>query len=272
MSFFMLRSSVGPPIGGALARSGSWRWLFFLNIPLCAVAFILVLLFLNIRTPRKGLGEMLAKIDWVGLFTIISSTVSISIALNWGGIQHAWSSAQVLVPIILGGVGLVVFFLVEFKHADMPTVRATVLQLDNIEQASTSAHLFMGLYPFYLPVYFQAPKLASPVRSGVDLFGLVIVIPPVSIVTGISVQLLNRYRLQNYLGWIFTIVGFGLLTTLGANSSKAKCVSYQVVLAIGLGIVWIGTQFPILAPLPFSNNAHALAFFTFLRCFAQAGQ
>lgn len=65
------------------------------------------------------------------------------------------------------------------------------------------------------------------------------------------------------------MVGFGLLSTLEVDSSKGKYIGYQVITGIGLGIIWIGTQFPILAPLPFSNNAHALAFFTFVRCFAQ---
>lgn len=83
--------------------------------------------------------------------------------------------------------------------------------------------------------------------------------------TGVSVQIVNKYRPQNYLGWVITVVGFGLLTILDENSSRAQYIGLQVLLAIGLGMIWIATQFPILAPLPFSNNAHALAFFTFVR-------
>jgi hypothetical protein len=121
----------------------------------------------------------------------------------------------------------------------------------------------------YLPIYFQACKLASPIGSGVDLFGLALTIAPFAIFTGLSVQILKRYRPQNYIGWVLNIVGFALLSTLSADSAKGKYIAYEVVLGIGLGMTWISTQFPILAPLPYSNNAHALAFFTFLRCFAQ---
>ena len=88
-------------------------------------------------------------------------------------------------------------------------------------------------------------------------------------VVGASVQIFNRYRPQNYIGWALTIVGFGILTLLDADSGRAKYIGCQVVLGIGLGIIWIATQFPILAPLPFSNNAHALAFFTFVRSMSQ---
>lgn len=101
------------------------------------------------------------------------------------------------------------------------------------------------------------------------MFGVAFTIPPFAIIMGVSAQVLNRYRPQNYLGWMITIAGFGLLSTLNEDSSITTIVGYQIFLGIGVGIIWIGTQFPILAPLPFSNNAHALAFFTFTRVFAQ---
>ena len=103
------------------------------------------------------------------------------------------------------------------------------------------------------------------------MFGVAFIIPPFAIIMGVSAQVLNRYRPQNYMGWMITIAGFGLLSTLTEDSSTATIVGYQIFLGVGVGIIWIGTQFPILAPLPFSNNAHALAFFTFTRVFAQVG-
>jgi hypothetical protein len=65
------------------------------------------------------------------------------------------------------------------------------------------------------------------------------------------------------------MAGFGLFPLLDKDSPKSMYIGFQAVLGTGLGIIWISTQFPILAPLPFSNNAHALAFFTFVRCFSQ---
>ena len=123
--------------------------------------------------------------------------------------------------------------------------------------------------PDYLPVYFQASLGVSAIRSSVYGFALALTIPPFGILTGLSVQIINRYRPQNYFGWMFIIVGFGVLSTLDEHSSRAAYIGSQIPLAVGLGIVWISTQFPILAPLPFSNSAHALSFFTFIRCFAQ---
>lgn len=121
----------------------------------------------------------------------------------------------------------------------------------------------------YLPVYFQASQMASAIGSGVDMIVFCVVIPVFAIVGGVSVQIVGRYCPQNYIGWAFMIAGFGILSLLDENSSRAMYIGCQVPLAIGLGIIWVSTQFAILAPLPFSNSAHALAFFTFFRCFAQ---
>lgn len=122
---------------------------------------------------------------------------------------------------------------------------------------------------YYLPVYFQGAKGASAVGSGVDLFGLVFIVPTFAILSGLSVQIFGRYRPQNYVGWAITILGFGVISTLKEDTGRTRYIASQVPLGVGLGIVWISTQFPILAPLPHSNNAHALAFFTSTRCLAQ---
>ena len=118
-------------------------------------------------------------------------------------------------------------------------------------------------------MYFQASLGASAVGSGVDMFALCLTIPPFAIFTGLSVQIFNRYLPQNYVGWALIIAGFGILTILDEKTSRATYIGAQIPVAVGLGIIWISTQFAILAPLPFSNSAHALSFFTFIRCFAQ---
>ena len=122
---------------------------------------------------------------------------------------------------------------------------------------------------YYLPVYLQASKDKSALHSGIDMLGMSFTIPAFAIFTGISVEIFNKYRPQNYVGWMFTIVGFGLFTMLGPKSPAKMYIGFQIPLGVGLGILWISSQFPILAPLPFSNSAHALSFFTFIRCFAQ---
>jgi hypothetical protein len=106
-------------------------------------------------------------------------------------------------------------------------------------------------------------------KSGTELLAFALMIPFMAIIAGVSIEHFNRYRPQNLIGWIFIVIGFGLLTMLEPGTSRAISSAYQVILGIGFGILWIATQFPVMAPLPVSNNSHALAFFTFVRVFAQ---
>ncbi|KAL0945934.1 hypothetical protein HGRIS_012214 [Hohenbuehelia grisea] len=268
-------SGMGPPIGGTLAKSEAWRWLFFLNLPLCGLAIAVVAIYLRVNTPRQGFKKGLLQMDWIGVLLIISGALLIMVGLTWGGIKFPWKSIHVLVPISIGAIFLVgfVFFEVYWADATGHATVPTILMNNTTILSGFLGTFFHGIVSmaviFYLPIYLQACQLASPIRSGIDYFGLALTIAPFAIFTGVSVEIFKCYRPQNYIGWALNIAGFALLSTLKVSSPMREYIGYQVVLGIGLGITWISTQFPILAPLPYSNNAYALAFFTFLRCFAQ---
>lgn len=115
----------------------------------------------------------------------------------------------------------------------------------------------------------KACKGASPMRSGVLLLGATLVAAPAGIIAGASVAKTSQYRPQIWISWVFTIIGCGLLTLLQPNTSLGLAVGYEVIIALGIGGLSTTTYFPVLAPLPLSANAPALAFFTFLRSFGQ---
>ncbi|KAI0776679.1 iron permease [Trametes elegans] len=264
--------AIGPPIGGALAGS-SWRWLFYMNLPLCGLAALALCVFLRNHVPEGNAKDKLKDMDWIGNGTIIVSTVLVFLGLTWGGLRFPWVSAQVLTPVIIGAIGIAMFLVLErfWLHGQ------TVPEFFFTDRTTLSGYLatfFHGVVSltaiYYLPIYFQASKEVSAIKSGIDMFGLSFSIPLFAIVAGVSIEVFSKYRPQNYLGWVFTIVGFVLLSLLNKDSGPAKYIGFQIPLGVGLGILWISTQFPILAPLPFSNSAYALAFFIFVRNFAQS--
>lgn len=128
-----------------------------------------------------------------------------------------------------------------------------------------------GMLLDFLPAYYQACKNATPTRSGVEIFGLAIPIGPVLLMTGASIAITKTYRVQLWLAWCLTVISMGVMSTLRADSSLAHAVGYPIFLGIGSGIWYAATYFPVLAPLPVSENAHALAFFSFCRSFASVG-
>ncbi|KAH9936927.1 iron permease [Amylocystis lapponica] len=265
-------SGIGPIVGGALAQNGQWRWLFYLNIPICGVAAFLIVLFLRVRTPPGTLVEKFKRIDWIGTLVVIGATTSCVIALTWSGVQYSWSSAPVLVPLILGLVSLLAFLAYEALFAKHPLVPYTLMT--SLTGASGYAQTFimpivmLGLV-YYIPVYFQACKGASPIGAGVDQLSVALVTAPVGIISGVSVNKTQRYRPQLWASWVFLIVGTGLLISVEADTPKGHAIGYLILAGIGLGILVTTTYFPVLAPLDVSHNAPALAFFMFLRNFAQ---
>ncbi|KAF8486502.1 major facilitator superfamily domain-containing protein [Gautieria morchelliformis] len=265
-------SGVGPVIGGSLAESGQWRWLFYLNIPVCGIAGVLVFNFLRLRTPTGTLKEKMAQMDWIGNMLVIASSSACMVALTWGGVQFSWSSTRVLVPLILGLLGLAGFVAYDAKIATHPIVPFSILST----ATSISGYMQTFFMPialialiYYMPVYFQACKTASPIASGVDVFGLAFSIAPAGIISGLSVAKSHQYRPQLWLAWTMIMIGAGLLSTITADSSRMTAIGYEIIVGAGMGILTMTTYFPVLAPLPVSPNAKALAFFTFCRNFAQ---
>ncbi|KAJ7723104.1 iron permease [Mycena maculata] len=266
-------SGIGPPIGGALA-STNWRWLFFLNLPLSGIAFVLVSIFLRVKTPPGSISEKVSRVDWAGNGLGVSGITLAILGLTWAGVAFPWGSAHVLAPLIIGLVLILVFLLYEFR---MPAHREPTVPYDILSNRNgLSGYLstfFHGITSisiiYYLPVYFQACFDATPIRSGVDMLGTALVVAPFALIAGILVQVLNRYIPSNAAGWVLTTIGFGLLSMLTYDAPLGHWVGFQFVAAAGTGMIFAATVFPILAPLSVSRTAAALGFFAFCRAFAQ---
>lgn len=123
-----------------------------------------------------------------------------------------------------------------------------------------------------MPLYFQVCKGSSPIKSGVQLFGLSFSAPPFAVIAGISVKVTQRYRPQLWFGWITGIIGMGLLGSTSSTTALATIIGFEIIAGVGFGIIFSCLYFPVLAPLPISSNAFALAFFSFVRIFAQVSK
>lgn len=129
--------------------------------------------------------------------------------------------------------------------------------------------LALTLVVYYLPTYFQGTQNASPTRSGILIFVTATLVAPFAVITGQSIERTGKYVYQNYIGWVLVIIGYAIMSLLKANSSTAMSQGLQMVGAIGLGILYSGPMFAILAPLKVEDNANALALLSYLRTFGQ---
>ncbi|SGY35466.1 BQ5605_C002g01769 [Microbotryum silenes-dioicae] len=292
-SVWAVASAIGPPIGGALASAGAWRWsvpslhlkcagisktdprfpsrLFYMNIPLAGIAFVLVAFFLRIKAPETTLKEKLEQMDYLNIVFVIGATFTI-IGLTWGGVAHPWTSYQVLVPLILGFTTMGVFLWLEKSYVKHPTIPFDILshRTSLLGFVTTFLHGIVSLAAvYYLTVFFQAAKGASPVQAGVDTFSLSFTVAPLSIITGVVIGYQGVYKVWNVLGWALTAVGFGITALMKFDCSKAASVGLPILMGLGLGILYSSTNFPVLAPLKASQQPHAMAFFSFMRAFGE---
>ncbi|KAI0655295.1 iron permease [Cubamyces menziesii] len=259
-------------LGGALAERATWRLVFYLNLPLTGIAFCLVAFFLRVRSPEGSAVQQLTRVDWSGNVIMAAGSVLALYGLTVGGIQYPWTSGHVLVPLIVGISLILIFFLYEVLVPAEPTLPSEVLanRTSLSGYLSTFIHGIVSISAiYYLPVYFQACLGASSIRSSVYTLPTALVMAPFSLLCGFSVKLLNKYRPANIFGWIVSIIGFGLLSLLRADSSTSQWVGFQFVTAVGTGTVYASTIFAVMAPLPTSRTAAALALHTFSRTFAQ---
>ncbi|KAJ7806153.1 major facilitator superfamily domain-containing protein [Mycena olivaceomarginata] len=268
-----LASGLGPVVGGTLAQNGKWRWIFYLNLPIAPIPSILVATCLNLKVPRWTWSESWQHFDALGNLLVISGSSLFAIGLTWGGsAKFPWDSASVIAPLCIGGVILLAFMLYEYRWSPSPMVPVKLM----LNRTTLSGYLQVMIFPipflalvYYLPIYLQACKGLSPARSGVILFGLAFSTPPIAIISGIIITITKRYRAQLWLGWVISIVGLVLMGTTHTDTSLRTFVGFEILVGAGFGIIFSSTYFPVLAPLPLTAAAHALAFFAFLRQFFQ---
>lgn len=233
-----LASSLGPVVGGLFTQKVSWRWCFYINLPIDGVAFLIILFFLDIQTPKTPLRKGLKAVDWLGSLTMVGGTIMFLLGLEYGGITYPWKSVTVLCLIIFGVVVIGIFFLIEWRVAPYPLMPLELFsKRSNVAALLTCAvHAFVFISSsYFLPLYFQAVLGATPILSGVYLLPSAVSLSFMSMFTGIFIKKTGQYLPPIWFGMFMMTLGFGLFIDLDANSSWAKIIIFQIIAGIGVG-------------------------------------
>lgn len=119
-----------------------------------------------------------------------------------------------------------------------------------------------------MPVYFQACQGASPIKSGVNGLAFALILGVFLMITGVTVAVSKKYRIQLWTAWVCFVIALGLIVTVHADTPLSRTIGFTAFLGFACGIIYSSTYYPVLAPLSVADNAHALALFAFFRSFA----
>lgn len=267
-----LGTALGPVFGGLIVDNTSWRWVFYLNLPVGGLALILLVVFLQVNyEKRTSFTARLKKIDWTGTVIFVLSMVSILIALSWAGTNYAWSSFRIILPLVLGLLGCVAFLFYEgSKFCLEPTMPLHLFK----RRTSITAFILTFLHSvvtvwavFFLPVYFQGVLASSAGRSGVQLLPTILFLIPFAAAAGGIIAKFGRYRPVHHIGFAIMTAGFGLFSLLDAKSSTAEWVIFQAIEAAGAGLVIPALLPAVQAELTEADTALATSTWAFVRSF-----
>lgn len=269
-STFTVALCIGPVVGGALAQYASWRWIFYLNLPVAGTALILLFFYLKVEHQKDSTSNILQRIDFAGNVVLIASVVSILLALTWAGTEESWSS-KIIALLVFGILGLIGFLALEstglIREPTMPIrIFSNRTSLPTFALAFIHSMLTYWL-SYYLPVYFQAVLGATPTESGIDLLPSAIVSMVFAIAAGIGLSALNRFKPFMFASFGLLAISYAALTRLDKTSSTVYWVGWQSLAAAGIGTLMTVTLPAIQAPLAESDQAVTSAAWGFVRSF-----
>ncbi|KAK9772113.1 hypothetical protein SCAR479_11276 [Seiridium cardinale] len=244
MGFGQLGLISGPLIGGALTEYSTWRWCFYMNLP---IGFAALALLVSIHVPditakapfnKELIKKVIPQLDLIGFALFVPAALMFLLALQWGGNDYPWNSPVVICLFWGAGFAAIAFIFWERRVGEKAMIPGSILR-DRVAMCSAVQGMFLlgtvFTASYYFPMYFQAVKGAGPTMSGVDLLP--------SILSQLCTTVLSGYlttRLGYYLPWpiaagVLSAIGNGLVSTFTPTTTTGQWIGYQILLGAGRG-------------------------------------
>ncbi|KAI1078873.1 putative MFS multidrug transporter [Whalleya microplaca] len=239
---FGVASLLGPTMGGAFTTNVTWRWCFYINLPIGGAVMLLVFFLLHVPDQpgtKIPLKEKLRQANPLGFICLVPGIVCLCLVLQWGGTTYPWNNGRIIALFVISFLLLISFILVQVwlpEQAILPPRLFIQRSIASGLWASLCIGAHQAILLYYLPIWFQAIQGESAVQSGIDLLPMVLFTAATSIANGQLVSLIGYYTPSFIFGICFSAIGAGLLTTLEVHASKGKWIGYQVLYGFGQGL------------------------------------
>ena len=228
---------IGPTLGGWITQNASWRWIFYVNIPI-GIAALLVLIFLM---PWLRSASRKVSIDYIGAALLVVGTVPALLGFTWAGSQYAWLSPQIIGLFAGALVALTTFVIYEARLERLggqPIIEPSLFK-NSIFTVSTIVTVILGMALFgsifFIPLFVQGVVGISATNSGLILTPLMLTLIVGSVLSGQLVSRLGKYKWIAITGMVISVVGSLLLLRLDVNATNNDVLIAMLVLGLGMG-------------------------------------
>jgi EmrB/QacA subfamily drug resistance transporter len=232
---FGIASVIGPWLGGFLTDNLSWRWVFYVNMPVGLVALFFILLQMP---PLKPKLERKVSIDWLGSAALLLGILPILLALTLGGQEYPWGSWQVIGAFALGGVGVLLFILIE-RRAKEPILPFDLFRNRTYVIGNAAALLIAGVAFFgaivFLPIYMVLVIGVSASAAGLTVMPLTLGLVVSSFISGQIVSRVGKYKILLLVGTLLVLAGYMTMLSLTTDTTRAQVTWRMILLGIGIG-------------------------------------
>jgi EmrB/QacA subfamily drug resistance transporter len=253
---------VGPLLGGFFTQHATWRWVFYINIPIGIVALFVIGSVLHLPAKRNE-----HSLDYLGTALLGAAVTAVILLTTWGGTTYPWASAEIIGTAIIAAALLVAFYFVE-KKADEPLMPPSLFR-NSVFRVTSVVGFIVGFLMFgviiYIPLYLQTVHGSSPTTSGLQLLPTILGMLLTGILSGRLVTRWGRYKVFPILGTAITAVGFYLLSLMTPTTSTVESSMCMFVVGLGIGMVMQVLVVAVQNAVPYGQLGTATSAATFFR-------